>query len=92
MTESSPCVLLTPLDAKSSKDGSVGKLLKGTEARVVSLNTGADQPAHESGELLVRGPQVSIIIRLLKGNRDSLIKKLTFFLLLIFFFNRFSKC
>ncbi|KAK7598038.1 hypothetical protein V9T40_006273 [Parthenolecanium corni] len=58
MTESSPCVLLTPLDAKSSKDGSVGKLLKGTEARVVSLNTGADQPAHESGELLVRGPQV----------------------------------
>lgn len=59
MTESSPCVFLTPLDAKSCKDGSVGKLLRGTEARVKNLNTGADQPAYESGELLVRGPQVS---------------------------------
>lgn len=58
MTESSPCVFLTPLDTQTSKDGSVGKLLRGTEARVKNLTTGADQPAHESGELLVRGPQV----------------------------------
>ncbi len=58
MTELSPCVLLTPLSANPKKDGSVGQLVRNTEARVVNLSTGADQPAYESGELYIKGPQV----------------------------------
>lgn len=58
MTELSPCALLTPRNAKSGKEDSVGKLIKGTEARVVDLNNGQDQQAFKSGELYIRGPQV----------------------------------
>jgi acyl-CoA synthetase (AMP-forming)/AMP-acid ligase II len=38
--------------------GSVGRLLPATEARLVDPATGEDVAAGESGELLVRGPQV----------------------------------
>lgn len=58
MTELSPCALLTPIEMKLGKDGSAGKLISGTQARVVNISTGVDQPVYESGELLIRGPQV----------------------------------
>ncbi|MEJ2861320.1 AMP-binding protein [Actinomycetospora flava] len=38
--------------------GSVGMLLPGVEARIVDVMTGADLPAGETGELVVRGPQL----------------------------------
>lgn len=58
MTELSPCALLTPLNSKLEKHGSAGLLIKNTKARIVSLKDGKNQPAHESGELYIKGPQV----------------------------------
>ncbi|KAL2218109.1 putative amp dependent CoA ligase [Thermoascus aurantiacus ATCC 26904] len=40
--------------------GSVGKLLPGTEARLVGIDTGKDVAVGEEGELWVRGPQVTM--------------------------------
>lgn len=65
MTELSPCALLAPLNGKVGTEGSVGKLVQGTQARVVNLNTGEDEPAFKSGELYIRGPQVSTNTRLI---------------------------
>jgi len=45
--------------------GSVGRLLPNTELRVVDPETGRDLPAGETGELLLRGPQV------MAGYRDQ---------------------
>lgn len=60
MTELSPGTHVVPLDAMSAAPpGTVGKLIAGTEMRVVSLDDpGKDLPAGESGEILIRGPQV----------------------------------
>lgn len=58
MSETSPCTTLTPWNLPASKLGSVGQLVKGTQARIVSLTTKEDLDAHQSGELYVRGPQV----------------------------------
>ncbi|MGJ5827103.1 4-coumarate--CoA ligase family protein [Streptomyces ossamyceticus] len=60
MTELSPCSHLVPLDqAAAAPPGTVGKLIAGTEMRVVSLDDPArDVPVGESGEVLIRGPQV----------------------------------
>ncbi|MFJ8190973.1 4-coumarate--CoA ligase family protein [Streptomyces sp. NPDC096094] len=60
MTELSPGTHVVPLDAMSAAPpGTVGKLVAGTEMRVVSLDDpGKDLPAGESGEILIRGPQV----------------------------------
>jgi acyl-CoA synthetase (AMP-forming)/AMP-acid ligase II len=41
-----------------ARSGSVGRLLPCTELRVVDPASGADLPSGETGELLVRGPQV----------------------------------
>lgn len=59
MTELSPCTHLVPLDAENPPPGTVGKLLPGTEMRIVSLDD-PDQElgVGEAGELLFRGPQV----------------------------------
>jgi acyl-CoA synthetase (AMP-forming)/AMP-acid ligase II len=38
--------------------GSAGRLVPGTEAKIVDPVTGADLPYNSEGELLVRGPQV----------------------------------
>ncbi|MGC0383346.1 4-coumarate--CoA ligase family protein [Streptomyces sp. SAI-129] len=60
MTELSPGTHVVPLDAMSdAPPGTVGKLIAGTEMRIVSLtDPGKDLPAGESGEILIRGPQI----------------------------------
>ncbi|MEQ6025587.1 4-coumarate--CoA ligase family protein [Streptomyces salinarius] len=60
MTELSPGTHVVPLDAMTdAPPGTVGKLIAGTEMRVVSLTEpGKDLPADESGEILIRGPQI----------------------------------
>ncbi|WP_055538709.1 AMP-binding protein, partial [Streptomyces neyagawaensis] len=60
MTELSPCSHVVPLDqAAAAPPGTVGKLIAGTEMRIVSLDDPArDVPVGEPGEVLIRGPQV----------------------------------
>src|SRR6185312_16400844 len=50
---------LVPLDAVDPPPGTVGKLIPGTEMRILSLDDPAkDVPVGESGEIAIRGPQV----------------------------------
>ncbi|MEU3659305.1 4-coumarate--CoA ligase family protein [Streptomyces sp. NPDC032940] len=60
MTELSPGTHVVPLDAMAdAPPGTVGKLIAGTEMRIVSLTApGEDLGVGESGEILIRGPQV----------------------------------
>lgn len=58
MTELSPGTHCVPLDAPNPPPGAVGKLIPNTEMRLVSLATGEDVAPGESGEILIRGPQV----------------------------------
>ncbi|WP_129308453.1 4-coumarate--CoA ligase family protein [Streptomyces sp. L2] len=60
MTELSPGTHVVPLDAlHEAPAGTVGKLIAGTEMRIVSLDDpGKDLGTGESGEILIRGPQV----------------------------------
>lgn len=60
MTETSPVTFLMPQMTPPSKIGTIGVLYPGTEAKVVSLSTGEVLGSHQTGELLVRGPQVSV--------------------------------
>jgi len=56
LTETSPLTHANPIHRP--KPGSIGIPLPDTDARVVDLATGEDVAPGESGELLVRGPQV----------------------------------
>lgn len=60
MTELSPCSHLVPLaQADDAPPGTVGKLIAGTEMRIVSLDDpDKDVPVGEPGEVVIRGPQV----------------------------------
>ncbi|MGW4562152.1 4-coumarate--CoA ligase family protein [Streptomyces sp. NPDC004561] len=60
MTELSPGTHVVPLDRlHDAPAGTVGKLIAGTEMRVVSLDDpGKDLGAGGAGEILIRGPQV----------------------------------
>ncbi|XP_026493886.1 probable 4-coumarate--CoA ligase 1 [Vanessa tameamea] len=58
MTESSPVTLMTPYKYPYNKIGSVGQLVLSTQARVLSLTSGEALGPHQSGELLLRGPQI----------------------------------
>ncbi|GGV76743.1 AMP-dependent synthetase [Streptomyces griseoloalbus] len=60
MTELSPGTHVVPLDAmRQAPPGTVGKLIAGTQMRIVSLDDpGRDLGPGESGEILIRGPQV----------------------------------
>ncbi|MFH9425638.1 4-coumarate--CoA ligase family protein [Streptomyces sp. NPDC017529] len=58
MTELSPGTHAVPLDAAAPPPGTVGKLLPNTEMRIRCTDTGKDLGAGESGEILIRGPQV----------------------------------
>ncbi|MFD9790223.1 4-coumarate--CoA ligase family protein [Streptomyces sp. NPDC059070] len=59
MTELSPGTHAVPLSAASPPPGTVGKLLPGTEMRILSLDEpGRDAAAGEEGEIAIRGPQV----------------------------------
>lgn len=58
MTESSPVTHINPFKGKR-KVGSVGIPISDTECRIVDLGDGVtDVPVGETGELLVKGPQV----------------------------------
>ncbi|GAB3172962.1 4-coumarate--CoA ligase family protein [Streptomyces incanus] len=60
MTELSPGTHVVPLNAmRDAPPGTVGKLIAGTEMRIVALDDPAeDLGPGESGEILIRGPQV----------------------------------
>ncbi|MBK9710917.1 MAG: long-chain fatty acid--CoA ligase [Kouleothrix sp.] len=59
LTEAGPVTHVNPLgDAR--RPGFIGVPLPGTEAKIVDLASGADLPAGNIGELLVRGPQVML--------------------------------
>jgi long-subunit acyl-CoA synthetase (AMP-forming) len=60
MTETSPVTLFAPRDVPLSKMSSCGQLIPHTQAKVVDLTTGQSLGPHQSGELWVRGPQVSM--------------------------------
>jgi Acyl-CoA synthetases (AMP-forming)/AMP-acid ligases II len=58
MTEASPVTHANPFDGKQ-KIGSVGLPYPDTECRIVDLENGVkDMPVGESGELIIKGPQV----------------------------------
>ncbi|MEU8931436.1 4-coumarate--CoA ligase family protein [Streptomyces sp. NPDC048409] len=60
MTELSPGTHVVPLDAmRHAPPGTVGRLIAGTEMRIVSLDDPhKDLGTGEPGEILIRGPQV----------------------------------
>ncbi|MBU1172481.1 MAG: long-chain fatty acid--CoA ligase [Proteobacteria bacterium] len=59
MTETSPVTHMNPFDPSRRKVGSVGIPAPDTEARIVDLGgTMTDVPVGETGELLIKGPQV----------------------------------
>ena len=59
LTEASPVTHVNPFGSGRRKVGSIGLPISDTLARIVDLETGqADVPVGESGELLVKGPQV----------------------------------
>lgn len=60
MTESSPVSLFMPILTPPSKIQTVGVLIPNTEAKIINLSTNEIMGSHQSGELLVRGPQVKI--------------------------------
>jgi long-chain acyl-CoA synthetase len=60
LTETSPVTHINPLDKKEkNRPGSIGIPIQDTESKIVDLDTGAtDLPPEETGELVIRGPQV----------------------------------
>lgn len=59
MTESTPVTHVNPFADSKRKVGSIGIPIPCTEARIVDLVSGTmDMPVGETGELIVRGPQV----------------------------------
>ncbi|MCW7942393.1 AMP-dependent synthetase [Streptomyces hygroscopicus] len=59
MTELSPGTHVVPLDARNPPPGTVGKLIAGTEMRILSLDDpDKDLGVGEAGEIAIRGPQV----------------------------------
>lgn len=59
MTESAPATHINPYGKGKTKPGSIGVPIPDTECRLVDINDRqTDVPLGESGELIVRGPQV----------------------------------
>ncbi len=59
LTETSPVTHVNPYHKDKRKVGSIGVPVCSTECRIVDLKDGrTDVPVGESGELLIRGPQV----------------------------------
>ena len=59
MTESTPVTHVNPFAGGKRKVGSIGVPISDTECRIVDLNDGVtDMPVGDTGELIIRGPQV----------------------------------
>ncbi|MGH7391742.1 MAG: 4-coumarate--CoA ligase family protein [Candidatus Rokuibacteriota bacterium] len=58
MTEASPVTHLSPTRNAPVKPGSVGRVVPGTEVKIVDIVTGAELDRRQEGELLIRGPQI----------------------------------
>jgi long-chain acyl-CoA synthetase len=59
LTETSPVTHINPFAGGKRKAGSIGLPIPDTECRIVDLNDGrTDLPTGETGELMVKGPQV----------------------------------
>ncbi|MBW2574892.1 MAG: long-chain fatty acid--CoA ligase [Deltaproteobacteria bacterium] len=59
LTEASPVTHVNPFAGGKRKAGSIGIPIPDTDCRIVNLDDGeTDLPVGESGELLIRGPQV----------------------------------
>jgi long-chain acyl-CoA synthetase len=56
LTETSPLTHANP--QQRAKPGSIGIPLPDTDAKIIDLQSGVDLPGGESGELVLRGPQV----------------------------------
>ncbi|HSJ57983.1 MAG TPA: AMP-binding protein, partial [Anaerolineae bacterium] len=57
LTETSPCATMEPIDRP--KPHSIGVPLPDTDVRIVDLFTGTEEcPVGESGEIIIKGPQV----------------------------------
>ena len=56
LTETSPLTHANPI--YQARPGSIGVPIAATDAKIVDLETGADLPVGQPGELVVRGPQV----------------------------------
>jgi acyl-CoA synthetase (AMP-forming)/AMP-acid ligase II len=69
MTEATATIAVPHMDAPERiVCGTVGRLMPGTEARVLDAETGADLGAGPEGELLIRGPQ---LMRGYRGRPDA---------------------
>ena len=58
LTETSPVTHMIPDEASKDEPGSIGFLVPNTEAKFVDPASGAELGTGETGELLIRGPQV----------------------------------
>jgi long-chain acyl-CoA synthetase len=59
LTETTPVTHINPFGKGKRRVGSIGIPITDTEARIVDLESGqTDMPLGESGELVIRGPQV----------------------------------
>ncbi|KAM0548066.1 hypothetical protein ACHAPJ_010124 [Fusarium lateritium] len=61
MTGTTSCLTVTPLGLATWRNASkVGKLVPGTEIRIVDPDTGRDVPKGKIGEIWAKGPQVTM--------------------------------
>ena len=58
LTETSPVVIKEPDLLTSTKQGTVGVLMPNTEAMIIDTETGEPLRFNQTGELLLRGPQI----------------------------------
>lgn len=58
MTETSPITHVMPDKNGHKRLGSVGPVVRSTEARIIDTGSGEDLATNQRGELLIRGPQV----------------------------------
>ncbi|MEJ7815467.1 MAG: long-chain fatty acid--CoA ligase [Rubrobacter sp.] len=59
LSEASPVTHFNPPFTGEAREGSIGIPVPGTDARIVDVETGNEEmPVGESGELVIRGPQV----------------------------------
>jgi acyl-CoA synthetase (AMP-forming)/AMP-acid ligase II len=58
LTETSPDVTLSPIDAERIRIGSVGQCVPNSECKVVDIATGAELGPNQEGEIWARGPQI----------------------------------